>query len=72
LTWKGVGGSLGRAMNQVQRPAWDAQPDVAIADAITLLPTELLPPPPGPPRGFARVKRWLVGGAPPEMPPPHA
>jgi hypothetical protein len=35
LTWKGLGGSLGRAVARVEQPAWDAQVDRAIAYAIT-------------------------------------
>jgi hypothetical protein len=35
LTWKGVGGTLGRAVARVEQPAWDAQVDRAIAYAIT-------------------------------------
>jgi hypothetical protein len=63
LTWKGVGGSLGRAVAKVEKPAWDAQLDVAIADAITLIPKELVPAP-APPTKTARLKRSLLGGAP--------
>jgi hypothetical protein len=35
LTWKGLGGSLGRAIARVEQPAWDAQVDRAIAYAIS-------------------------------------
>jgi hypothetical protein len=43
LTWKGLGGSLGRAVARVEEPAWDAQVDRAIAYAITSpLPDALL------------------------------
>jgi hypothetical protein len=35
LTWKGIGGSLGRAVARVEQPAWDAQVDRAIAYVIT-------------------------------------
>jgi hypothetical protein len=35
LTWKGLGGSLGRAVARVEQPAWDAQVDRAIAYAIS-------------------------------------
>jgi hypothetical protein len=47
LTWKGLGGSLGRAIARVEQPAWDAQTDRAIAYAITSpLPDELIADPP--------------------------
>jgi hypothetical protein len=43
LTWKGLGGSLGRAVARIEQPAWDAQVDRAIAYAITRpLPGELI------------------------------
>jgi hypothetical protein len=43
LTWKGLGGSLGRAIAKVEQPAWAAQVDRAIAFAITRpLPPELV------------------------------
>jgi hypothetical protein len=43
LTWKGLGGSLGRAVARVEQPAWDAQVDRAIAYAISSpLPAALL------------------------------
>jgi hypothetical protein len=43
LTWKGLGGSLGRAVAKVEQPAWAAQVDRAIAFAITRpLPAELV------------------------------
>ena len=38
LTWKGVGGALGRLVGRLEQPVWGAVLDVAIADAITLLP----------------------------------
>lgn len=31
LTWKGVGGSLGRAVATIEQPAWEAQLDIAIS-----------------------------------------
>lgn len=71
LTWKGVGGSLGRAVAKVEQSVWEAQLDVAIADAITLIPAELLPPPPPPPRRRVRLKRFVLGGAPADAPPPQ-
>jgi hypothetical protein len=43
LTWKGLGGSLGRAVARLEQPAWDAQVDRAIAYVITRpLPDELI------------------------------
>lgn len=50
LTWKGVGGSLGRAAAKVERPLWDAQLDAAITRAMTLLP------------GSRRVKNYTPPG----------
>lgn len=38
LTWKGVGGALGQMVGRLEQPVWGAVLDVAIADAITLLP----------------------------------
>ncbi len=38
LTWKGVGGALGRLAGRLEQPLWGAVLDDAIADAITLLP----------------------------------
>jgi hypothetical protein len=38
LSWKGVGGTLGKALGVVQRPLWDAEVDTALAVAITKLP----------------------------------
>ncbi len=38
LTWKGVGASLGRAATRIERPLWEAELDLAITDAVTLLP----------------------------------
>jgi hypothetical protein len=71
LGWKAVGGALGRAVAKVEQPAWAAQLDVAVADAITNLPPEL-PAPPGTEQATKRkrVGRWLVGGAPADTPPP--
>lgn len=39
LTWKGVGGSLGKGVDRVERPLWEAELDAAIADAMTLVPS---------------------------------
>ncbi|HEU0317925.1 MAG TPA: hypothetical protein VFR49_11385, partial [Solirubrobacteraceae bacterium] len=38
LGWKGVGGSLGKALGQLQQPLWGAELDAAVADAIGLVP----------------------------------
>jgi hypothetical protein len=38
LTWKGVGGALGQLVGRLEQPVWGAVLDMAIADAITLLP----------------------------------
>lgn len=35
LTWKGIGGTVGRGLARVEQPAWDAQMDRVIAEAIT-------------------------------------
>ena len=39
LTWKGVGNALGGAAGAIEQQVWGAELDDAIADAITLLPT---------------------------------
>jgi hypothetical protein len=36
LTWKGIGGALGRLVGKLEQPLWGAVLDDAIADAITL------------------------------------
>ncbi len=38
LGWKGVGGSLGKALGQLEQPLWGAELDAAVADAIGLVP----------------------------------
>jgi len=38
LTWKGLGGALGKLAGKLEQPLWGAVLDQAIADAITLLP----------------------------------
>lgn len=38
LTWRGIGGSLGRLLRQLERPLWGAAVDAAITEAITLTP----------------------------------
>jgi hypothetical protein len=38
LSWKGLGGAVGRAAAHLEQPLWGAALDAAIVDAITLLP----------------------------------
>ncbi len=38
LGWKGIGGSLGKALGQLEQPLWGAELDAAVADAIGLVP----------------------------------
>jgi hypothetical protein len=38
IGWRGAGATLGRALGGLERPLWGAELDVAITDAITLLP----------------------------------
>ncbi len=38
LGWKGVGGSLGKALGQLEQPLWGAELDVAVTEAIGLVP----------------------------------
>ncbi len=38
LTWRGVGGTVGRAVGKLERPLWGAEIDASITQAITLLP----------------------------------
>jgi hypothetical protein len=40
LTWKGAAAGLGRVLAQAQRPLWESELDVAVADAVTRLPRE--------------------------------
>ena len=40
LTWKGAASGLGRVLAQAQRPLWDSELDVAVANAVTWLPRE--------------------------------
>jgi hypothetical protein len=40
LSWRGIGGSLGRLTAKLERPLWGAELDTAITQAITLLPRE--------------------------------
>jgi hypothetical protein len=43
ISWKGVGGTLGKALGVVQKPLWDAEVDAALAMAITRLPAPQVP-----------------------------
>jgi hypothetical protein len=38
LTWKGLGSAAGKLVARVEQPLWNAELDIAICDAITLLP----------------------------------
>lgn len=38
LSWKGVGGALGKLAGKLEEPVWSAVLDTAVADAITLKP----------------------------------
>jgi hypothetical protein len=40
ITWKGAASGLGRVLAQAQRPLWDSELDVAVANAVTWLPRE--------------------------------
>jgi len=40
ITWKGAASGLGRVLAQAQRPLWDSELDVAVANAVTWLPQE--------------------------------
>jgi hypothetical protein len=40
LTWRGVGRSLGGLASKLERPLWGAELDIAVTQAITLLPRE--------------------------------
>jgi hypothetical protein len=40
LTWRGAASGLGRVLAQAQRPLWDSELDVAVANAVTWLPRE--------------------------------
>jgi hypothetical protein len=41
LTWKGLGGSLGKLAGKLEQPVWGAVIDLAVTDAITLLPNNM-------------------------------
>jgi hypothetical protein len=56
LTWRGAASGLGRVLAQAQRPLWDSELDVAVANAVTRMPRERRaadrpPAPDGPPEG---------------------
>jgi hypothetical protein len=38
LTWKGLGAAAGKLIARVEQPVWNAELDIAISDAITVLP----------------------------------
>jgi hypothetical protein len=40
LTWKGIGGTLGKLLGKLETPLWGAELDEAIADAMTLTDSE--------------------------------
>jgi len=40
ITWKGAASGLGRVLAQAQRPLWNSELDVAVANAVTSLPRE--------------------------------
>jgi hypothetical protein len=40
LSWKGAASGLGRVLAQAQRPLWESELDVAVANAVTVLPWE--------------------------------
>ncbi len=40
LSWKGAASGLGRVLAQAQRPLWESELDVAIANAVTKMPWE--------------------------------
>jgi hypothetical protein len=40
ITWKGAASSLGRALQQAQRPLWETELDAAIAVKATQMPRE--------------------------------
>ncbi|MDQ6796554.1 MAG: hypothetical protein M3011_00775 [Actinomycetota bacterium] len=41
ISWKGVGGTLGKALSRAERPLWDAALDASIVIAATRLPQEV-------------------------------
>ncbi|MGI9022045.1 MAG: hypothetical protein ACR2HV_02195 [Acidimicrobiales bacterium] len=41
ISWKGVGGTLGKALARAETPLWDAQLDASIVIAATRLPQEV-------------------------------
>jgi hypothetical protein len=56
LTWRGAASGLGRVLAQAQRPLWDSELDVAVANAVTRLPrqrraADRSAAPDGPPEG---------------------
>jgi hypothetical protein len=56
LTWKGIGGAVGKLAGKLEAPIWGAELDMAIKDAITLVPASARgattdPPPDQTPKG---------------------
>jgi hypothetical protein len=79
LTWKGIGGTVGKFAGKLEAPIWGAELDQAITDAITLAPaaargdTTSRPSPQAPKGDYAgraaRTRRLQVAPA-PAIPPP--
>ena len=40
LSWKGAASGLGRVLAQAQRPLWESELDVAVTNAVTVMPWE--------------------------------
>jgi hypothetical protein len=63
LTWRGIGGSVGKLVGSMERPLWGAALDLVITEAITLHPA------PSAKKDPARERRELAiavaDGAPP-------
>ena len=43
LSWRGAASGLGRVLAQAQRPLWESELDVAVANAVTTMPWERRP-----------------------------
>jgi hypothetical protein len=61
ITWKGAASGLGRVLAQAQRPLWDSELDVAVANAVTLMPRERRTA--GPPTAAEDSPQGLDGAA---------
>jgi hypothetical protein len=55
LSWRGIGGTVGKALGGLERPLWGAELDTAITAAITLLPGHAGRADHGGRRGLARA-----------------